>query len=85
MSQTVSGQRGGSSRSWKFYSSLALTLSLAACGDTTVESSPSDGASSAAGADLVFIGDHILTMADEAFAPTAVAVTGERIVATGSE
>jgi predicted amidohydrolase YtcJ len=85
MSQTVFGQRGGFSRGWKFYSSLALTLSLAACGDTTVESSPSDGSSSAAGADLVFIGDHILTMADEALAPTAVAVTGERIVATGSE
>lgn len=59
---------------------LGAAMLLSACG----ESEPLTGSEAVhEGADLVFLGDHIITMSG--VETTGVAVTGDRIVATGDE
>ena len=59
---------------------LVSALLLAACGSET-ESEPETATAGSPSADIIFVGDHIITM--DGSSVTAVAVIGERIAATG--
>ena len=62
---------------------LASALFLVACSDEAARQSGTAADAAAPVADTVYVGEHILSMTG--VNPSAVAVRGDRIIATGSE